>query len=143
MLTKLRRILARLLLYCSDPLTLSSYHLSLFVQCLFGDALRQVDRLLPHRDKGLRHLARQCRQAGFAIQTLSQARPPLIEQPPTRAGLPRPSSRRTRSTVGRSPPANTASAAANTSFSCTPTAMAHPGYIRSDNRMLSDVISED
>ncbi|MNN74213.1 hypothetical protein D3C81_1903840 [compost metagenome] len=55
--------------------------MTLLGQGLFGDALRQVDRLLPHRDEGLRHLAGQCRQAGLAAQAVGQACPPLIEQP--------------------------------------------------------------
>lgn len=80
LLTKPRRILPRLLLYGGDTFAFGSYHLPLFVQRLFGHTLCQVNRLLPHRYKSLRHLARQCRQSSLAAQPLGQARPPLIEQ---------------------------------------------------------------
>lgn len=47
---------------------------------LFHHSLREVNRLLPHRNKSLRDPTGQYRQSRFAIQTLSQARPLLIEQ---------------------------------------------------------------
>ena len=116
--------LSCLILDCGRLEPLGFYHGAVFGQRLLGNALRQEHGLLPDCDKGLRDLRRQRWQACFATQALSQAFPHWSSKAPTRAGLPRPSSWRTRSTVGRSPRSSTASAAANTSVSGTPTAIA-------------------
>ncbi|MCY1369382.1 hypothetical protein D9M69_564190 [compost metagenome] len=78
----LRRGLSCVLLDACDPHAFGIQHRALFAQALLGDALRQQDRLLPHRNKGLRHLGRQSGEAGFTAQALSQAVPPLIQQRP-------------------------------------------------------------
>ncbi|MNG09040.1 hypothetical protein D3C84_924380 [compost metagenome] len=79
-MAKLCRVLTRLILDLCHPLALGSQDLTLLGQRLLSNTLGQVNRLLPHRDKRLRNLAGQFREAGLAAQPLGQARPPLVEQ---------------------------------------------------------------
>jgi hypothetical protein len=73
-------ILTRLVLHGGDSLAFGGQDLTLFGQRLLSNALCQMDRLLPHRDKGLRNLRGQRRQASLAAQPFGQPRSPLIEQ---------------------------------------------------------------
>jgi hypothetical protein len=73
-------VLTRQIFDRRHPFALRGQHLPLLGQRLFGDALRQVHRLLPHGNKGLRNLARKCWQTTLLAQPFCEARPPLVEQ---------------------------------------------------------------